>query len=1427
MDIRFIIGLLIGCLIGAWWTRRSHPATSGGVSPANYNTPDALDAFVWRVSAWINTGRISRELGLQVRDLLEADRLVMSGQTPAPETPPAPPPPIKAVELPVAAPAFQEPPVPVAAANIAASAPTQPEQAPAPPSVSATPPAFAAPPAPTQPARRHLLGALMALCTRRTLLFLGSFLLALSALTLVIFNWASFAPIVQLGLLAGVTAGLWAGGAWMTGRSDLATAGRNLEAVASLLVPVVAFATTRPGLLALDPRSAWLLVSLLSLPIYLIAAWRSGRGFYSTLAAIAGVSALLAGLRGVEAQWLATPVALLLCAYLALGVRLRASGRAGLAAGPYWVAQAALPISVVAQLALVAASMSGLSALAATLAAATLFYLLPAALEGRAVWAWIAAGLAPLALGAALNAAHLDWRAQPPIIALFALLYLGLAVSLERRRLPFALPAFSIAPLLAALALMAAFIDLEVARTTILPLIVAALVPAVLVERGRLAWLPRLRGPLAVISLAGAALLLPYWGLALLDLSSLNIWERVLLILPLGSIYYAGAYWWPGRLRRGYDLALQSVATIVVVLAGGFMLIDWRLQLIGIALVTATWLGQTLLRRHEAWATLALGSLLLGAFVLLDHSIPDSSSEPALLLGAAVALAYVVSGGWLRHGALRCFTWPALGWAGLTGIVTLGLAFDRIYTLGSALPAHIVVLLGLAASLAFISWSWRQTWPGAPVGLLLIGAVLLSAARGFFTGWMPATGDLAYVACATALALALLGQGLRRFARAYAYPYELLGLALLTIAPLMAANDRPHLVLTWLAMATLYGLATWRYRERWLLAAAFIAADLALLQGTAWLFPGGRPSGAGLLLLGMAWVQGAAALLLRHRLMQNAKSKRQTAGSGAPLPSSFVIRLGLPAYVAAALSASGALVLGLGDASALATIGLGLAVLLGLLASVERIEPVAWVSLALLALGLENLQRALGLDLSLRLSLGLGISTALYLAGWGLDRLSYPTLQLWHMPLRFAPLISGVTTAVFLLDVAFNSRSFGYLSLALGGLGLLVGLVARRERLPWLIVPALLAWDLAALSLAHWYSPQLRAEQLAPLMIGLSWAQGLTGIWMGRHVGEYRLPLYVITAISGAIGLVLAIEAPIFLAITAISLTLLSGLIASLERSEPAAWGSVALLGLGLWQIHVALDVAPLWSMSWLVIELVGVVLVGWGMERLVDMCWRRPTSLGPLIGALALSAALVPLALAAADLAPLTFALASFGLLLSTLAVRLRSIEAGYMAGAALVGSALCQLGDWGVRELQGYVLPAGIYLMVLADGLRRFQGQRRVSQVVEAGAALLLLGATFGQALRDESGMLYELLLFGESLLIIAYGVLLRLRVPFGAGVGFFVAGVLWMCVETVQITNQWLFFGSIGLLMLLAYVLLEHYQERLLRTGRMWMSELRTWG
>jgi hypothetical protein len=320
----------------------------------------------------------------------------------------------------------------------------------------------------------------------------------------------------------------------------------------------------------------------------------------------------------------------------------------------------------------------------------------------------------------------------------------------------------------------------------------------------------------------------------------------------------------------------------------------------------------------------------------------------------------------------------------------------------------------------------------------------------------------------------------------------------------------------------------------------------------------------------------------------------------------------------------------------------------------------------------------------------------------------------------------------------------------------------------------------------------------------------------------------------------------------AVGLAALLALLATVHRSEPIGWGALALLALGFGSLHAFLEITPLWSLAWGIAEALALCLVGWGLQWMEDGrqktkeesaagpfvlrpssfvlgLWYRPLWLGPLLAGTALVGTLLLFAPLSNTLAPLTFALATYGLLTATLGVRRRELLYGYIAGAALVGAGLCQLYDWGFRQPQWYVIPAGLYLLALAEGLRRFQGRRQLSQLIEAGATMLLLGVTLGQSLRAEGleSQLYAVLLCGEALALLGYGVLRKLRVPFFGGAAFFVAGVLWLSVDPLMAANKWVLLGILGLLLVGVYVLLERRQEQLARAGRAWVERVSGWG
>lgn len=1161
-------GILIIALI-IWLIRQ--PARPRTVNPyvarpgAMPPSAEALVAFDALVARWVAEERLSPAVGATIHNLIAADYAAAGfGALPTPD-----------------------------AASIGDSAPARPVPAdpapvtPAPTPAIPSPPTFPAAASSDRRGRSSWSASLLALGTRRALLYLGAFLLVISSLTLVIFNWASFSPLVQFTMLAGATLAIWGSGTWMTRQPALRTAGSNLQAVAALLVPIVGFALSRPGLLDLEPYPAWRLTSLLSLGLYLLVAWRTRRAFYTVAALVAALSLIFSAPGALPLGWKSALAVSLLAALAPLAKRLQSSGIVEPAAGITVVSFVAIPLLVLSHGTIYLVETNHGSALSLTLLASALFCTLRYWVDGRGWWFWLAVIPPPLALAAALGP-----DAPPSTYALglglLALGYLWLSAVAETRLLPAAAPLGSGALVIGALTLRLAVDSLETARFALAPLAVLSFSGVALVERDRLVWLRQQRYNLASGALFFGGAAFAAWIGALLAATSLHAGQIGLAVMLLAIPAFAGAQRWPGQLRPGYDSVLQTLGGLIALSAGALTLRETDTRLAGAVLLASIFGGQALSRQGRLWAALSLGAGLLFAGAAIEQWVaPADQPGAAMITALALSALYTLGGERLRTTALRYWTWPAIGWGVLAGVSAAILSVDQLFANRESVT---LTLLGLAQLVALHTALWRKPELGYAAAPLLAGSALVAASEGFFIGWQPQPGDLALVICALALSLALIGQTIRRMDRAYALPYEWTAFGLSLLAPFATANDPARLTFTWAGMTILYILALWRYRLAWMLGLIFVTSDLAALHGLFWRFPAYAAERAGFVLATLVWAQALASAALR--------------------------RFG------------------------------------------------AW-----------------------------------------------PSAGKW-----------------------------GYLSAAFGGAGALVLAFSNTSTMAWTTLA------------------------LAGLMV----------------------------------------------------------IIAQVEHHEGVAWSSLALGVSGAWLAHTAAGQASAWAAAWLILELVGLTLTGWGVQMLGIALWRRVTGVGAFsaAGLLTLTAGL------AGGLAPLTFALASLGLLLTTLAARERVLNYAYGAGAAFVGAILSQMAGWGLRELQGYVIPAGVYLLILAAALRRFQGKRRVSQLIEASALALMLGATTIQALRPDDGLNYSLLLFAESLIIAAYGALARLRAPFIGGIAFFVAGVLWMTFDAVRLANQWVLLGVTGLLMVLAYVILERHQERLIRAGRYWADQLRAW-
>ena len=183
----------------------------------------------------------------------------------------------------------------------------RPEKKPAP--APKPPPKPAAPPRPPREpiTWERVWRTLLSERTLRALLFVGVFLLFISAVTMVAFNWRRFAPWLQITFLTGFTLFFYGLGWYVRVKMKLRQSGIALSATGSLLIPVDFYAVY----LTTDifPRAAWaevwLLASVVCLAAYTITAALLRVEFFGYLVGAAGGSLLCAALQviGVPDDW--------------------------------------------------------------------------------------------------------------------------------------------------------------------------------------------------------------------------------------------------------------------------------------------------------------------------------------------------------------------------------------------------------------------------------------------------------------------------------------------------------------------------------------------------------------------------------------------------------------------------------------------------------------------------------------------------------------------------------------------------------------------------------------------------------------------------------------------------------------------------------------------------------------------------------------------------------------------------------------------------------------------------------------------------------------------------------------------------------------------------------------------------------------------
>ena len=172
---------------------------------------------------------------------------------------------------------------------------------------------------------------------------------------------------------------------------------------------------------------------------------------------------------------------------------------------------------------------------------------------------------------------------------------------------------------------------------------------------------------------------------------------------------------------------------------------------------------------------------------------------------------------------------------------------------------------------------------------------------------------------------------------------------------------------------------------------------------------------------------------------------------------------------------------------------------------------------------------------------------------------------------------------------------------------------------------------------------------------------------------------------------------------------------------------------------------------------------------------------------------------------------LALLGLLYLAAAFIHRRLRVGYAAIAMLIVAWMLHafyVQQWdGASHVQWYALPAGVYLLGVSF-LEWQRGSKNLARWIDYAAVVLMMGSLFWQTLLY--GWSFALMLGAEGFAAFWWGSARRLRRFLYAGMMGVVLAVLAQLINSLQSINQWLVFGIIGLLVVVAAIMIERRIE-----------------
>jgi hypothetical protein len=312
----------------------------------------------------------------------------------------------------------------------------------------------------------------------------------------------------------------------------------------------------------------------------------------------------------------------------------------------------------------------------------------------------------------------------------------------------------------------------------------------------------------------------------------------------------------------------------------------------------------------------------------------------------------------------------------------------------------------------------------------------------------------------------------------------------------------------------------------------------------------------------------------------------------------------------------------------------------------------------------------------------------------------------------------------------------------------------------------------------------------------------LASVWLSSRLSYLSSGLGIVTLIQWSSTLNGPIEGlPVVLAFLALVYGLVGYGLALVRSGLDDDWELRSWLA--VWELPLQ-RVSNSLSFGILVLTgLLGLDLIGWSIRALLGIPFRDlvdPVTVRMVVGVFGF-----------------------LGLLYVAVSYTHRRLRFGYLAIGLLLISWMLHvfyIRQWdALRHLQWYAIPAGLYLLGMAY-MEWQQGHKTIARRLDYLAMVLMLGSLFWQTLLFGWG--YAILLGGEGLAAFFWGSGRRLRRFLYAGMVGVILATGGQLLNSLSSINQWIVFGSIGLLLVLVAIVVERKLEDI----KSWQEILESW-